>query len=60
MTESEARLEKIFEIAHKLKKNNKRIVFTHGGFDLFHYGHLHLLKESRKLGDYLFEIPIRI
>lgn len=29
------------------------IVFTNGCFDIFHYGHLHLLREARKLGDSL-------
>lgn len=29
------------------------IVFTNGCFDVFHYGHLHLLREARKLGDSL-------
>lgn len=31
----------------------KKVVFTNGVFDLLHSGHLHLLKESKKLGDYL-------
>lgn len=29
------------------------IVFTNGCFDLLHEGHLHLLKEAKKLGDIL-------
>lgn len=28
-------------------------VLVGGCFDIFHYGHLHFLKESKKLGDYL-------
>ncbi|MBR3605378.1 MAG: glycerol-3-phosphate cytidylyltransferase [Candidatus Gastranaerophilales bacterium] len=28
-------------------------VITYGTFDLFHYGHLKLLKRARELGDYL-------
>lgn len=28
-------------------------VFTNGCFDLFHYGHLYILKEARKLADTL-------
>lgn len=29
------------------------LVFTNGCFDVFHYGHLHLLKEARKYGSRL-------
>jgi rfaE bifunctional protein nucleotidyltransferase chain/domain len=31
----------------------KKIIFTGGTFDLFHAGHLNVLKKSKKLGDYL-------
>jgi len=31
----------------------KKIIFTAGSFDLFHIGHLNVLKKSKKLGDYL-------
>lgn len=30
-----------------------KIVFTNGCFDILHPGHIHLLKEARKLGDLL-------
>ncbi|MDB5226290.1 MAG: rfaE bifunctional protein [Bacteroidota bacterium] len=34
-------------------RKNKKIVFTNGCFDLLHEGHLHLLREAKKLGDIL-------
>ena len=36
-----------------LKSKGRRVVFTNGCFDLFHTGHLKLLREARKLGDAL-------
>lgn len=35
------------------KRNGKRVVFTNGGFDLLHPGHIHSLEAARALGDYL-------
>ena len=46
--------EKAKKIINKLKKENKKIVFTNGCFDLLHPGHIKLLEEAKKLGDYLF------
>ncbi|MFH1729692.1 MAG: D-glycero-beta-D-manno-heptose-7-phosphate kinase [Pseudomonadota bacterium] len=37
----------------KLRRNNKKIVFTNGCFDLLHAGHISYLKEASKLGDFL-------
>lgn len=34
-------------------KNGKRLVLVGGCFDLLHYGHIHFLTESKKLGDRL-------
>lgn len=31
----------------------KKIVFTAGTWDLFHIGHLNIIKKSKELGDYL-------
>lgn len=40
-------------IAAKAKREGKKIVFTNGCFDLLHVGHLHVLREAKKLGDTL-------
>lgn len=37
----------------KLKKENKRIVFTNGCFDIIHVGHIKYLEKAKKLGDIL-------
>ncbi|NIP29050.1 MAG: D-glycero-beta-D-manno-heptose-7-phosphate kinase [Candidatus Dadabacteria bacterium] len=44
------------ELTQELKKhkaNGKTVVFTNGCFDLFHQGHLTILKKSKELGDIL-------
>lgn len=40
-------------ICDALRRRGRRIVFTNGVFDLFHLGHLRLLKAARSLGDAL-------
>ena len=40
-------------IVAKVKREGKKVVFTNGCFDLLHRGHLHLLREAKKLGDLL-------
>ncbi len=43
-------------LAHKveeLKKQGKRIVFTNGGFNLLHVGHIRSLLDAKKQGDIL-------
>jgi D-beta-D-heptose 7-phosphate kinase/D-beta-D-heptose 1-phosphate adenosyltransferase len=39
------------EISSHIDRKNKTVLFTNGCFDLLHAGHLHLLKECRKLAD---------
>ncbi len=41
------------QVIDYLKTQGKKIVFTNGCFDLLHIGHIHFLKESKKLGDIL-------
>ncbi|PIU83450.1 MAG: D-glycero-beta-D-manno-heptose 1-phosphate adenylyltransferase, partial [Elusimicrobia bacterium CG06_land_8_20_14_3_00_38_11] len=43
----------ISEIARKLKKSGKKIVFTNGCFDILHIGHIRLLEKAKSLGDIL-------
>lgn len=37
----------------RLRKENRKIVFTNGCFDILHYGHLRYLEEAKRLGDIL-------
>lgn len=41
-------------IREKLKRRNKKVVFTNGCFDLIHSGHVDYLMKAKKLGDILF------
>lgn len=43
----------VVDIVEKLKKENKKVVFTNGCFDILHIGHVRYLKESAKCGDIL-------
>ncbi len=40
-------------IVGQLKKEDKKIVFTNGCFDILHLGHIRYLKEAKRLGDIL-------
>jgi D-beta-D-heptose 7-phosphate kinase/D-beta-D-heptose 1-phosphate adenosyltransferase len=43
----------LVETINREKELGKKIVFTNGCFDLFHYGHLQSLREAKSLGDIL-------
>ncbi len=36
-----------------MSEKKKRVVLTYGTFDMFHIGHLNILKRAKELGDYL-------
>ncbi|MFC1567104.1 D-glycero-beta-D-manno-heptose 1-phosphate adenylyltransferase [bacterium] len=44
---------KLIPILNKLRKENKKIVFTNGCFDILHKGHIKYLKDAKKCGDIL-------
>ncbi|MFC1780309.1 adenylyltransferase/cytidyltransferase family protein [Patescibacteria group bacterium] len=46
-------LEILYKMCYDLKKEGKKIGFTHGAFDLFHFSHLDLLKKSEAICDFL-------
>ena len=47
------KLEDLIQIRKKAKKENKKVVFTNGCFDLLHRGHIEYLKKAKRLGDIL-------
>jgi D-beta-D-heptose 7-phosphate kinase/D-beta-D-heptose 1-phosphate adenosyltransferase len=47
------KFDEIEEIANFLRKENKKIVFTNGCFDILHLGHVKYLQKARALGDTL-------
>jgi D-beta-D-heptose 7-phosphate kinase/D-beta-D-heptose 1-phosphate adenosyltransferase len=42
-----------WDTVSKIPRDNKFVVFTNGCFDLLHEGHLHLLREAKKMGHIL-------
>lgn len=46
-------INEIIPLVNELKKQNKRIVFTNGCYDLIHPGHIKYLIDAKKLGDIL-------
>ncbi len=47
------KFEDICRICKKLHKDNKRVVFCHGFFDILHWGHISLFIRAKRLGDVL-------
>jgi rfaE bifunctional protein nucleotidyltransferase chain/domain len=44
----------IKKIREQLRKQNKKVVFTNGCFDLIHSGHVDYLVKAKEMGDVLF------
>ncbi len=53
MKETLLNRDKILEIRGQLKKQNKKIVFTNGCFDILHPGHVDYLNKAKETGDVL-------
>ena len=47
-------LARMAELATELQRAGKRVVLTHGCFDLLHIGHIRYLEAARRFGDELF------
>jgi rfaE bifunctional protein nucleotidyltransferase chain/domain len=45
------KLKELIQICEELRRQNRKVVFTNGCFDLLHSGHLHIFREAKKLGD---------
>lgn len=45
--------EELEELSRCFKQNKKQIVTINGAFDLLHVGHLYILNEAKKQGNYL-------
>ena len=43
----------IVDFCEKLRKSNKKIVFTNGCFDILHVGHVRYLSSAKEFGDVL-------
>ena len=46
-------VEEIKQIMQDAENQGKKVIFTNGGFDLLHIGHVNYLQEAKKLGDML-------
>ena len=46
-------LKEMVLLREEIKKQNKKLVFTNGCFDILHSGHVDYLNKAKQLGDYL-------
>jgi len=46
-------LDELAEIISRLKKQDKKVILSHGVFDLLHVGHIRHFRAAKKLGDVL-------
>ncbi len=47
------KLNELVQIRKELKRQNMKVIFTNGCFDLLHSGHVYIFREAKKLGDVL-------
>ena len=43
----------LISLCSQYKEDNRKIIMTNGCFDILHTGHVHILAESKKMGDVL-------
>ena len=44
-------IEKMVAVCDSARATNRTIAFTNGCFDILHIGHIHILEQSKQLGD---------
>ncbi|KUO63283.1 glycerol-3-phosphate cytidylyltransferase [bacterium BRH_c32] len=47
------RLDELVQIRKELKRENKKVVFTNGCFDILHAGHVDYIEKAKEMGDVL-------
>jgi len=53
MTKNYLELEEILKIRNELRREDKKVVFTNGCFDILHAGHVDYLSKAKECGDVL-------